>query len=165
VSALLEALRAPVALLAALASGLQAGLYYAFSIAVLPGLLRGDPRTYVATMQQVNVAIVNPWFLLTFLGAPLLGVLAVVAGLPRGGGPLALAALGAAAAVATFVITVRFNIPLNDALAAAGDPASLADPAAVRDAFHPAWASWNAARAVTSTVALAALAGALVAAR
>ena len=36
----------------------------------MPGLARTDDRTFVHAMQEMNVAIVNPVFLLSFLGAP-----------------------------------------------------------------------------------------------
>jgi uncharacterized membrane protein len=158
----LETIRGAVLVAATLTGALQAGLYYAFSCAVLPGLDRGDPRTLVAAMQQINVAIINPWFLGTFLGAPLLAALAAV--LSRGASRpvLAWAALGAGFAAATFVITVTLNVPLNDALDAAGNPARISDPAAVSAAFARAWERWNAVRAVSSTLGVACLGWALV---
>lgn len=57
-------------------------------------------------------------------------------------------------ALATLVITVVVNVPLNNALAAAGS----GDPAAARAAFESSWAAWNVARAVTSTLAVGCLA-------
>lgn len=155
-----EALRGPSLLLAAIASALQAGLYYGFAIGVMPGLARGDARTFVAAMQQINVAIVNPGFLLSFLGAPALAALAV--GLHLGRGPaLGWAIAGFGFALATLVITAVFNVPLNNALAAAGPT----DPEATRAAFESSWNAWNAVRAVTSTVAFGCLAWALTVAR
>jgi uncharacterized membrane protein len=159
----LETARGAALLAAILTTALQAGLYYAFACAVRPGLARGDDRTFVAAMQQVNVAIINPWFLVTFLGAPVLAGLAAV--LSLGGTNRALlgwAALGTVFAVATFVITLALNVPLNDALAAAGDPDRVTDLAAVRAAFAPPWGRWNTVRAVTSTLAVGCLAWALV---
>ncbi len=58
--------------------GLQAGTYYTWASGVLPGLARVDDRTFVHAMQQMNVAIVNPVFLLSFLGAPALAGAAVL---------------------------------------------------------------------------------------
>nr|BFE81336.1 hypothetical protein GCM10020093_039370 [Planobispora longispora] len=62
----------------------------------------------------------------------------------------------------TFVVTAAVNVPLNNAIDAAGDPAAIADPAAVRAAFETRWVRWNVVRAVSSTAALACLAWALV---
>jgi uncharacterized membrane protein len=158
-----ETIRGAALMAAALMAALQAGLYYAFSCAVLPGLDRGDPRTLVAAMQQINVAIINPWFLVTFLGAPLLAALAAALSLGADNRRVLIwAALGAVFAVATFVITMALNVPLNDALDAAGNPDQVPDPAAVSAAFASAWTRWNTVRAVTSTIGVACLAWALV---
>ena len=63
---------------AALTMGLLAGLFYAYSVSVMPGLAQADDRTLVDAMQHINEAIENPVFLLTFFGAPLLAVAALI---------------------------------------------------------------------------------------
>src|SRR5262245_19821798 len=132
-SELLEALRSPLLLAATVATGLQAGTYYTWASGVMPGLARVDDRTFVPALQPRNVAIVNPVFLASFLGAPVLAVAAVVAsdGAAR---PWVIA--GAGLAVATIAISAAGNIPLNNALDAAGPVDSITDLAAVRDAFE-----------------------------
>jgi uncharacterized membrane protein len=61
--------------------------------------------------------------------------------------------------IAVFVITLAVNVPLNDALKAAGS----ADPVGAREAFDEArWAAWNLARVVLSVGAFVALCWALV---
>ena len=55
------------------------------------------------------------------------------------------------------LITMVFNIPLNNDLAAIGGPSSITDPAAARAAFENVWVRWNLIRAVVHTVAFAAL--------
>ena len=55
------------------------------------------------------------------------------------------------------------DVPLNDALKAAGDPDHSSDLAAVRTQFNePRWTTWNLVRTVTSTAAFALLTWALV---
>ena len=55
------------------------------------------------------------------------------------------------------IITVAVNVPLNDAIKAAGDPATI-DVAAVREAFSEArWVAWNWVRVGLDIAALAAL--------
>lgn len=153
--------RTAVLVAAAIASGLQAGLYYGFSVGVMPGLARTDGRTFVDAMQQINVAIVNPWFMLTFLGAPALAALAAALHFSRGGTTMMLTVAGLVLALATVVITGALNVPLNDALAAAGDPDRITDLAGVRAAFTDAWLRWNGVRTLTSTAALGCLAWAV----
>lgn len=60
------------------------------------------------------------------------------------------------------VITFRVNVPLNDALAAAGHPDRIGDLTAVRERFEERWVRWNVVRAVTSTAAFGLLVRALV---
>lgn len=152
----LDALRTPLLITAAVAAGLQAGTYYAFSAGVMPGLAAGDDRTFVATMQQINVAIINPVFVATFLGAPVLAGAAVAAYAGHHDGrPWVIT--GAALAVATVVVTVAGNVPLNNALDAVGPVDQITDLAAVRADFESSWVRWNVLRMLTSTASLACL--------
>jgi uncharacterized membrane protein len=65
--------------------------------------------------------------------------------------------------LAVFVITVGVNVPLNDAIKAAGDPDRIADLATVRERFDEArWIRWNNVRTAASTAAFGCLAWALV---
>lgn len=144
-----ETLRTTLLVGSAVTVGLQAGTYVAFAVGVMPGLARVDDRTFVSTMAQVNLAIVNPVFLATFVGAPVLAVALAALSTPAVR-PWAVAA--AVLAVATAVVTVVGNVPLNDALAAAGP-----DLAAARDRFESSWVRLNLVRAATGTLALAAL--------
>lgn len=146
--------RGSVLLAAAVLAGLQAGTYYTWASGVMPGLARTDARTFIEAMQQMNVAIVNPVFLASFLGAPLLAGAAVAACAPAAR-PWAIA--GAALAVGTILITGAGNIPLNNALEAAGPVDQITDLAAVRADFEGLWVKLNVARTVTSTGALACL--------
>jgi uncharacterized membrane protein len=155
-------IRSASLLLATLATGLQAGTYYIFACGVMPGLALGDDRTFVSAMQQFNVSFINPWFLATFLGAPLLALVAVVAHLRTRPALLVWVTSGFLLATATFVITAVIHMPLNDALDAVGPPDRVPDLRAVRSAHETSWTSWNTIRAITSTAALAALACALL---
>ncbi len=151
---ILETLRSPVLLTASLACGLQAGTYYTWASGVMPGLARVDDRTFVHAMQQMNIAIVNPVFLLTFMGAPLLAAAAIAT---TDGAGRKWAIVGGAFALATVVITVAGNIPLNNAIDAAGPIDKIADLGAVRAAFESDWVRLNIARAVTSAASLGCL--------
>ncbi|MFD8871845.1 DUF1772 domain-containing protein [Streptomyces sp. NPDC059590] len=158
-----HALQTPVLTAATVATGLSAGLFYGYACSVMPGLGRADDRTFVEAMQRINVAILNGWFALVFGGALVLSVLAAVAHL-RGDGRPALPWIVAAVALylVMLVITFRVNVPLNDALDAAGHPDRIGDLAAVRERFEERWVRWNVVRAVTSTAAFGLLVGALM---
>ncbi len=149
------ALRAPVLLLATVLCGLQAGTYYTWATGVMPGLARVDDHGFISTMQHVNVAIVNPLFMLSFLGAPLLAAAAVFTS-GSAARPWTVAAL--VLALGTVVVSAAGNIPLNDALAAAGPVNRMADLGDVREHFETLWVRWNIVRTLTSTGSLALLA-------
>src|SRR4051794_20401186 len=144
---LTSGVRGPLLVVAAVVAALQAGTYFTWSTGVMPGLANVDDRTFVSAVQQINVAIVNPIFIATFLGAPVLaGAAAAVAG-PQAR-PWALGATALAAG--TLIISFAGNIPLNDALAAAGPVDKIRDLAAVRADFESEWVRLNIARCLTS---------------
>jgi uncharacterized membrane protein len=135
---------------ATITAGLAAGLLYAFAVAVLPGLAAVSDAAFVPVMQSINRSIINPLFLLTFLGAPLLAIATVIARFvtsgPGPGWPLITAVV---LALLSVLITATINVPLNDALDAAGS----LDVAAARQAFEGRWVTWNIVRSVVSTAA------------
>ncbi len=141
----------------ALAAGLVAGTFFAFSSFVMPALARLPPATGVAAMQAINVAAINRWFLGVLLGAAASCVALLVAALlawhaPGAGLRLAGAALYLFGSLA---VTVACNVPRNEALGplAPDSPAALALwPVYLRE-----WCAWNHVRAVTSLVAAALL--------
>lgn len=143
-------------LLATLSAGLQAGTYYTWANAVVPGLGRADARTFVTAFNHMNHVIVNPVFIATFLGTPVLAAGAVVASWPAAR-PWTIG--GLVLALATVVITMAANVPLNDALDRLDGARSTTDQlVAGRAGFDRAWRRWNLVRAFTSAGALAALA-------
>jgi uncharacterized membrane protein len=147
---------------AVLTMGLLAGFFYAYSVSVMPGLGQADDRTLVDGMQEINVAVENPVFLLSFLGAPALALAALLA--ERGSGSREVARWILAALVLCglgLLVTGALNIPLNDDLERAGDPDRIADIAAVRDDFYGPWVAWNVVRTLATTAAFGCLAYAL----
>ncbi len=148
---------------ATITNGLMAGLFAAYSYAVMPGLGRAGDTTFVEAMQQTNAAILNGWFGVCFGGSVVFAAAAVLLNLGRPGLPWIV--VGLVLYVAVLVITFRINVPHNDRLAAAGTPATPADAAAARAAFEGAWVRWNVVRAVCSTAAFGSFVGALVVGR
>ncbi|MCX4666903.1 DUF1772 domain-containing protein [Streptomyces sp. NBC_01381] len=145
---------------ATVAMGLIAGAFYVFACAVMPALGRSGDRVYIEVMQNINDVIENPVFFASFIGA--LVFTAVSAWQLRGTGPRRWVLAALVVYVVAFALTSAVNVPLNDDLAAAGDPAKIADPAAVREKFEDAWVAWNIVRALLCTVATGLLARALV---
>ena len=50
-------------------TGLSAGLFYSWSVSVIPGTQKIADPAYLATMQSINRAILNPAFFLIFFGS------------------------------------------------------------------------------------------------
>ena len=141
--------------LAALGSGLMAGMFFAFSVFVMAALGRLPPDQGIAAMQSINIVILNPVFLLVFMGTALLCVALAILSFMRWGdaGTLYVLAGGAFYLIGVIVVTMAFNVPLNDALAAV-DPKS-AEGAAAWARYLGAWTGWNHLRSVCSLAALA----------
>lgn len=136
---------------AALGSAAVGGLFYAFSTFVMRGLDRTDPVQAITAMRGINAeAQANAPFLLLFFGSTLLA-LAVGVGaamhLRQPGNSYLLA--GAVLAVVAALVTVAFNVPLNDQLDAL-DPSgpSAADAATQWHAYLGPWTAWNHVRTV-----------------
>ncbi len=142
-------------LAAALGSGLMAGLFFAFSTSVMAALARLPPSGGIAGMQSINVAIQNPLFFAAFFGTALVSLTLLVAGL-FGLTPAArgwLVAGGALYLAGILGITVAFNVPMNNALAAA-DPASTAGARLWSD-YLSRWTAWNHVRTAAGLASLA----------
>lgn len=145
---------------AMIAMGLISGTFYIFSCGVMPGLGRSDDRVFIEVMQNMNDAFNNPVFFASFIGALLFTAISTWQLRGTSSYRWVLAAL--LFYLVAFAVTSVVNVPLNEELADAGDPAKIADPAAVREKFEDTWLAWNVVRTLASTVAIGLLARALV---
>jgi uncharacterized membrane protein len=160
---MMEEFRGAALVAATITLGLSAGLFAAFSYAVMPGLNRADDRSFVEVMQRINVAILNPWFAICFLGALVLTALATVLQFGADRRPaLPWLLAGLVLYVVVLAVTFAVNVPLNNALAEAGDADRIADLAAVRERFEAAWVRWNVVRAVLAVAAFGCVTWALL---
>ena len=157
----MNTIRALSLMAATLTMGLATGAFALYAHTIMPGLKKTDDRTFVAAFQSMDRAIINPWFMLTaFLGALVFTLAAVLTNLGRDPLPWVAVALGLY--LIAVVITFAVNVPLNDALKAAGDPDRITDLAAVRERFDEArWATFNLIRTVLSAGAFVCLMQAL----
>src|SRR5215469_4058099 len=130
----------------AIGCGLLAGTYFAFSAFVMTALARIEPAQGIAAMNSINVTIVKslfmPLFLATTATSAALAVLALLSWSEPGA--MAILAGGLLHLLGMFAITAIFNVPLNDALAAA-DPTG-AQGAALWARYLEDWTFWNHVR-------------------
>ncbi|MCC5574854.1 DUF1772 domain-containing protein [Microtetraspora sp. AC03309] len=153
---MLFALTAVSAAVALLLTGAIAGLFYGYSVSVMPAFDGIAAEQAVAAMRSVNEKILNGRFFASFLGTPLAS--AVTGGLLLALGETTAAVLFFAAA-ATYVLGAFFptavvNVPMNRALAAATVPADPAEAARLWAEFSGRWTRWNTIRAVFCLVSL-----------
>ncbi|MFJ9055380.1 DUF1772 domain-containing protein [Streptomyces sp. NPDC102409] len=158
----MRALQTAALLASAVGAALMAGLFCAFAYAVMPGLARGEDRAFVQSMQHINRAILNGWFLLPFLlPLPLLVLATVLAAKGHSPGVLPWIVAALALYAAAFLVTGTQNVPLNDALDKVPLDAGADLLRDARAAFEDRWVRWNTGRAVLHTASLGALLWAL----
>jgi uncharacterized membrane protein len=150
-----RALVIALTVLSALGSGLVAGVFFAFSSFVMGALGRLAPGQGIAAMQSINVVVINPWFFAAFFGTAAACLVLAVFGFFNWGQPGVLCLLAGSALYlfGSILVTMAFNVPLNDALAAV-QPES-ADGAALWTRYLSVWTAWNHVRTVGSLAAAA----------
>jgi uncharacterized membrane protein len=148
-------------LVTALGCGTIAGVFFAFSTFVMKALARLPPEEGIAAMQSINVFAINSWFLIAFLGTAGLCVTTMLAGVVQWGEPFAIFLMlgGASYLAGCFAVTMVFNVPMNQALAAL--PPTAPDRAARWASYVSGWTMWNHVRTAASLMAAALLAIAL----
>ena len=122
-------------------AGLVTGLLFAFSNFVMRALADLPPDKGMFAMQRINETIINPVFLLIFLGTPILClVIAVHSGLNiNEPGSLFLLVGALAYLIGPFGITVLFNVPLNNLLARA----DVSEADEIWPMYQKKWQRWN----------------------
>lgn len=118
-------------LIAVTATGLMAGVFFAFSVAVMPGLADLPAADARAAMRRINVRIQNPVFLLLFLGTAVVCGIEVFQGRIVG---------GLLYVVGCLLLTMVVNVPMNNRLERTDD--------AYWPAYLRTWTLWNHVRAV-----------------
>ncbi|OKO87318.1 membrane protein [Bradyrhizobium sp. NAS80.1] len=139
----------------AIGCGLLAGIYFAFSTFIMIALGRLDQAAGIAAMNAINVDIVRSLFMPLFLGTTMAGAVLVVMGAMRVGEPGAVSMIvgGGLYVIGMFVVTMVFNVPLNNTLAAVGPLGP--EASALWATYLKDWTFWNHVRTVTSAVASA----------
>ncbi len=129
--------------LAALGSGVMAGLFFAFSSFIMTAFSKLPPEQGIAAMNSINVTILNATFSIAFFGTALLCVaLGIVSILRWADSGSAWLLLGSALyLIGIIVVTIVFNVPLNDALQATS-PATT-EGSALWTRYLAEWVSWN----------------------
>jgi len=137
-------------------AGVVTGLLFAFSNFVMRALATLPDDKGMLVMQRVNETILNPVFLVLFLGTPVLCVMIVFKSVmqPGSSGSLFLLTGALAYLIGPFGVTVLFNVPLNNKLAKAG----LSVAGEVWPVYQKQWQRWNHVRTCIGVVSIILLA-------
>lgn len=149
-------------IVAAIGSGMMAGLFFIFSNTIMTALDRLPDGGGVPAMQRINEVILNPLFFALFFGTGVLGIALLVYFLAHLDQPGALmACIGAVVyLVGSIGVTMVCNVPLNNKLMAVKQDAR--NLTAHWLAYRGPWTQWNHVRTVACLVAAAAFAISLV---
>ena len=142
------------ALVSLLLTGAIFGFFYAYVCSAMWGLDQVPPAVAIEAMQAINAAVRNAAFMPAFFLTPL--ALAITAGLAlaaRQSRPaLWFAAAAALYLIGGLILTMAYNVPMNETLATV-DPNS-PDAAAIWADYSPRWQMFNLIRTVASGIAL-----------
>jgi uncharacterized membrane protein len=129
------------------------GVYFTYSNSVVPALDQLDAEQAVAAMRRANVVIVNPIFLLSFLGPVVTGAVTgfLLLGLDEGTSALLFFSATVVYLFGSIILTGAVNIPLNNAL----ENSTSTDWTQRWADFSPRWRKYNLVRALLTMVALA----------
>lgn len=146
----------------ALSSGLIAGVFFAFSVSVMKALGRIPTAAGIAAMQSINIVIINPLFLGVFLGTAVACAVLAISSILQWQRPDSIYLLTGAAVylIGSILVTMVFNVPLNNALASAEPGTS--ESVAVWTNYLANWTFWNHIRTAASLAAAALLTIAII---
>lgn len=143
----METLTLVVAFVNLVLLGAVYGVFFAYSNSVVPGLQKTEHAQATATMRSINVAIINPRFLATFVG-PVVTTAAtgfLLLSIDETTPALLYFAAAVVYLLGCLVVTGRLNVPMNNALE---------DGTLTWADYAPRWRRWNTVRTVSSMVAL-----------
>jgi uncharacterized membrane protein len=138
-------------------TALIAGLFYAYSCSVVPGLGGLPDAQYLAAMQSINRAILNPVFFASFMGTLLCLPFCTYLCYKQGVSPRVVYLLCASLLYASgvFGVTMVGNVPLNEALDTFSIHAASANEIAQqRIVFEASWNRLNLVRTGASLLTL-----------
>lgn len=156
---MLEAILTILIIAAALGSGLVAGTFFAFSTFVMKALGETPGRGGIEAMQRINKVILRSPFMPVFTGTAILSVALAAWGVVAldFARAVVLSAGAVLYVVCTFILTIRFNVPLNAAL----ERAKPEEAEKLWRDYLVDWTRWNTIRTFCAGMAMVCFAMAL----
>jgi len=135
-------------LYSALGSALVAGILFIFSNTIMTSLAQLPAAQGITAMQHINKIILNPLFFMVFMGTAGTSLLLAVSWLWQEGSSLILLLGCVCYLVGVLFVTMRFNVPMNNALKAVAP--QTAQAAALWAIYLKKWVFWNHIRVIAS---------------
>ena len=135
----------------------MAGLFYAWSISVTPGLAQVSTQSYLESFQSMNRAILNPAFFIAFMGQAILLPFVTYWFFKSGNGPQFGYVLGATLLywLGCMLVTMFGNVPLNNTLEVLQIEQMTGEQMKVfRSGFEKKWNQFNLIRTISTLLSL-----------
>ncbi|NJN39038.1 MAG: DUF1772 domain-containing protein [Leptolyngbyaceae cyanobacterium CRU_2_3] len=138
---------------AAIGCGLVAGVFFAFSTFVMPALARLQPTQGIAAMQSINLTAINPLFMLALFGTAVACLFLGAFALLKWHQPSSVYLLFGSLLylIGSILVTMVFNVPLNDALVAVKPDST--EGANLWAKYLTNWTFWNHLRTIAALAA------------
>jgi len=136
--------------IAAISSGLIAGVYFAFSAFIMQAFGKIHSTQGISAMNAINETILRSAFMPLFFASSIISLWLIFSGYihwGETGSELTLLA-GAIYFTGMFACTVIFNVPLNNALAAIDDDSK--NTQIIWSDYLKSWTRWNHLRTFSS---------------
>ncbi len=152
---IVENWRFTLILFAIIGSGLTGGIFFAFSTFVMQALGRLPSAQGISAMQEINVTVINPWFVTAFFAPGIAGILLSVSLFFDSQPTVAPYLLTASLLylIGTIGTTFLGNIPLNDALAVVSP--TTAKATTIWTKYLTDWTFWNHVRTLAALLSAA----------
>ncbi|OKH18891.1 DUF1772 domain-containing protein [[Limnothrix rosea] IAM M-220] len=150
---LFQTWRSPLILFAAVGCAVSGGIFYAFSTFVMAALGEQPSASGIATMQSINITVINPLFMAAFFLPAIASIILAIAALRDWSHPSSSYLLMGSLLylIGTIGVTIAGNIPLNDALAVVNPNSNESFTLWTR--FLKNWTLWNHVRTIAGMLA------------
>jgi len=154
-----------IILITIITGGILSGLFFVFSNTIMKSLYTIEPEVGIKAMQQINSTIINPLFMIMFMGTPLLSLYLVIVAWTGTFGTAGywLIPGGLIHLLGSFLVTIVGNVPLNNTLAVV-NPLSLKGNRVWLE-YKQKWVPLNHVRTVASVLSTMCFAIALLTVR
>ncbi len=134
-------------------TALSAGIFFAWSVSVIPGTKKLTDITYLETMQSINKEILNPVFFAVFFGSLVFLVINTITQFNHKPAFWLVLSAMLIYAVGTFGFTAFGNVPLNNELDALNLKAlNLSELKSFRTYYERYWNGFHNVRTIAGSI-------------